>query len=314
MKSSLIAASPNHDIDHFSNYFPTEQQTSDQPLFSKRFTQTDSVNGRWYFREPTLSCQGKYGDIFLAVTTTNPNTLAMKKSNLSKHSERAKKLLCQEVDLVKEIGEHQNIVNFVAAEIQKKDAVIVMEYYPRGDLYKFIRRMDSFLAPILCCSIMLDIAAGLAFLHEKGIIHRHLNAKNILVDNNGRCRLTDFGFAKKLGFFSSTAKLQCGTLEYMAPEILLKEAYDKKVDAWALGILMCFAMTFEFPHDLTFESSVETIRSNLSNLSFTDPGFQQDATVTSLVTSLLQFNPKDRPNMEKFHGEAVKAYQKLRVK
>ncbi|XP_052562487.1 serine/threonine-protein kinase S6KL isoform X2 [Culex pipiens pallens] len=86
----------------------------------------------------------------------------------------------------------------------------------------------------------------LHFLHQAGIIHRDLKPENVLLDEDFHVRLIDFGFARWLSIGTRTRTI-CGTLQYMAPEILAGEPYGHAIDWWALGVLACRMYTGEYP-------------------------------------------------------------------
>lgn len=73
------------------------------------------------------------------------------------------------------------------------------------------------------------------YLHQKDIVYRDLKPENLLINQNGNLKLTDFGFAKVIENRTYTL---CGTPEYLAPEILLQKGHGKPVDWWCLGILI----------------------------------------------------------------------------
>lgn len=82
-----------------------------------------------------------------------------------------------------------------------------------------------------------ELALALAYLHENGFIYRDIKPENILFDNEGHVKLTDFGLAKQLDENTMTNSF-CGTPQYLAPEVIKKEGYNHMVDWYGLGILL----------------------------------------------------------------------------
>jgi cGMP-dependent protein kinase len=79
------------------------------------------------------------------------------------------------------------------------------------------------------------VTEALEHMHSKGIVYRDLKPENVMLDQDGYCKLVDFGFARRLDTRLFTI---CGTMEYLAPEVLLRKGYGKGCDYWGLGILI----------------------------------------------------------------------------
>ena len=108
-----------------------------------------------------------------------------------------------------------------------------MELVRGGELKKIMKR------PITeehARFYVMQIVLALGFLHSKMVAHRDLKPENVLIDADGYIKVTDFGLAKIIEPEAQTNSY-CGTLEYMAPEILQDKGHSFQVDWWALGIL-----------------------------------------------------------------------------
>jgi len=134
---------------------------------------------------------------------------------------------------------HPNIVAFIG--IVEPDGnngtQIVLEYLSKGDLGRYILDTRANISWARRVKICLDIACAMAYLHSRNIIYRDLKSENILLDDTGKAKLCDFGFARCVQKNERPVTM-CGTDEFMAPEVILEEAYNEKSDIFSYGMLM----------------------------------------------------------------------------
>ena len=122
----------------------------------------------------------------------------------------------------------------------------------RGDLKKQLDEVEVFNEK-RAKFYAAEIALAVLFLHQRGILHRDLKLENVLVDNDGHCKIADFGLSKLGMFRPCKATTQCGTPFCMAPEIVKNLPYDQGVDWWAVGIMIFEMLTGNPPFDYNEE-------------------------------------------------------------
>jgi serine/threonine protein kinase len=110
-----------------------------------------------------------------------------------------------------------------------------MQFVRGGELYRHLRAQKTF-SEERAKFYAMQVALAIGHLHSKHIIYRDLKPKNILMDQDGYIRLTDFGLSKSIEL-SEDAYTYCGTPEYLAPEMINRAGHNMEVDWWTLGIL-----------------------------------------------------------------------------
>uniref|UniRef100_A0A672G7U9 non-specific serine/threonine protein kinase n=1 Tax=Salarias fasciatus TaxID=181472 RepID=A0A672G7U9_SALFA len=133
---------------------------------------------------------------------------------------------------------------------------------------------------------LAEISMALGHLHQKGIIYRDLKPENIMLNNNGHVKLTDFGLCKESIHDGTVTHTFCGTIEYMAPEILMRSGHNRAVDWWSLGALMYDMLTGAPP--FTGENRKKTIDKILKCKLSLPPYLTQEA--RDLLKKLLKRN------------------------
>jgi len=142
---------------------------------------------------------------------------------------------------------HPFIVRLNYAFQTKNKLYLILDYCPGGDLGKYLLRtgqLDENVARIYIAEIVLAIQ----YLHRREIIFRDLKPDNIVVDEDGHCKLTDFGLSKEGIDDNISASSFCGSLAYLAPEMLSRKGHGKSVDWYLLGVLLYEMLVGKTPY------------------------------------------------------------------
>jgi len=150
-----------------------------------------------------------------------------------------------EVNVLKRI-KHECVVQLYDIFETSRYLNLVMELCEGGELFEQLVSVgEGGYDEAWCCNIIHQIARGLKFMHSHGIVHRDLKPENILcVDSSAsEVKIADFGISKILKGEQTKLRGICGTLMYLAPEVLKCLPYDKRVDNWSLGVIMHLLLT-----------------------------------------------------------------------
>ncbi|KPI90175.1 putative protein kinase [Leptomonas seymouri] len=175
---------------------------------------------------------------------------------------------------------------------------LVMELCRNGDMQGLVREsrqqwMETGTHPITEAQVLSWLeqgAAALQFIHEKGFLHRDLKPTNIFFDEYKDIKIGDFGLAATVGMGRNSA---VGTPYYLAPERMLQQRYDDKVDVWGLGVVLLELLTLrERPiNSMVLENpkAADDVVQQITTMNFSSK-------LAELVRSMLQRQPQDRPD------------------
>jgi serine/threonine protein kinase len=194
-----------------------------------------------------LRCLGKgtYGTVLLVKQRNTGRLYAQKqfkKASVVVH----KKLVEQtktERQILESVSRHPFVVNLYYAFQDHEKLYLILEYGQGGELFTHLSTEKMFSEPT-AAFYMAEMVLALSYLHTSlGVVYRDLKPENCLLDAQGHLLLTDFGLSKVAVGDDDSCKSILGTVEYMAPEVVMGQKYGKAVDWWSFGALGYDLMT-----------------------------------------------------------------------
>ena len=284
---------------------PEQLIDKNSPNEKKEFSEITSKKISYLNFEPLkLIGTGSLGRVILVRYNLNNNLYAMKelskaKIKLNKQEEHSK----AERDLMIKLS-GPFTVNIKFAFQDESKLYIVSEFLQGGDMFYHIHHSTINLTEETVKFYIIEIILGIEFLHSNNVIYRDLKPENILMDSEGHIKLSDFGLSKLLENPKDKAYTLCGTLQYLAPEIIKNKGYDKSVDWWSLGCIYYEMLTGKVPFKL---------KGNLINQNIFEEKINFDEItnpiLVNLISQLLSVNPKKRLGYGEYDAKKIKEHQ-----
>ncbi|XP_061589927.1 microtubule-associated serine/threonine-protein kinase 3 isoform X4 [Cololabis saira] len=259
------------------------------------------------FELAKLISNGAYGAVYLVRHKETKQRFAMKKINKQNLILRNQ---IQQAFVERDIltfAENPFVVSMYCSFETRRHLCMVMEYVEGGDCATLLKNMGP-LPVDMARMYFAETVLALEYLHNYGIVHRDLKPDNLLVTSMGHIKLTDFGLSK-VGLMNMTTNLYeghiekdarefsdkqvCGTPEYIAPEVILRQGYGKPVDWWAMGIILyeflvgCVPFFGDTPEELFGQVISDEIN-------WPDGEDAPPLDAQELITLLLRQNPLER--------------------
>ena len=257
---------------------------------------------------------GAFSNVFLAEHPASQAKIAIKEVHIkdSGNDEKMKTHLVREINFIKAASSNYIIQLFDV--IESSDRVFLLfEYAENGNLGQFIRRRGPLEGENLRLAAA-QITVMLNYLHNTmKIVHRDIKAENVLFDKNWNLKLADFGLCVSYYNGAEDFNSICGSLQYMAPEIIKNKQYNRSIDIWSAGVLFFYMATGHFPFE---EISMQLL---LNKITAYEPNYPTnlDKNLLDLIQKMLIKNPQKRIkaeemlnhpyfmdfNMEKINGD-----------
>ncbi|XP_075198689.1 microtubule-associated serine/threonine-protein kinase 3 [Anomaloglossus baeobatrachus] len=303
-----LTKDPLEEIVQLDNY--DSESTLQQEEFqdtSITSTPTRKKPGENDFETIKLISNGAYGAVYLVRHKETRQRFAMKKINKQNLILRNQ---IQQVFVERDIltfAENPFVVSMFCSFETRRHLCMVMEYVEGGDCATLLKNMGP-LPVDMSRMYFAETVLALEYLHNYGIVHRDLKPDNLLITSLGHIKLTDFGLSK-IGLMNMTTNLYeghiekdtrefldkqlCGTPEYIAPEVILRQGYGKPVDWWAMGIILYEFLVGCVPF---FGDTPEELFGQVISDDIVWPGGEESLPVDAqdLITRLLRQNALER--------------------
>nr|XP_044996746.1 ribosomal protein S6 kinase alpha-6 isoform X3 [Jaculus jaculus] len=192
--------------------------------------------------------QGSFGKVFLVRKKTGPDAgqlYAMKVLKKASLKVRDRVRTKMERDILVEVN-HPFIVKLHYAFQTEGKLYLILDFLRGGDVFTRLSKEVLFTEEDVKF-YLAELALALDHLHRLGIVYRDLKPENILLDEIGHIKLTDFGLSKESVDQEKKAYSFCGTVEYMAPEVVNRRGHSQSADWWSYGVLMFEMLTGTLP-------------------------------------------------------------------
>ncbi|CEP11976.1 hypothetical protein [Parasitella parasitica] len=252
--------------------------------------------------------KGSFGRVYHALNVEAGEWIAVKQVDLpttkadyaNPQLRETKDALFREISLLEDL-DNEYIVQYLGYDVDENEGHIniFLEYVPGGSIASCLSKTGKFEVPLVRFFTQ-QILMGLAYLHNRNVLHRDIKAGNILLDQNGICKITDFGLSKLSGQDKaydphSNNSVMRGTVFWMAPEVVKGTNYNAKVDIWSLGCTVIEMLTGSHPWlDLNMLAALYSLGK------YQAPPIPDDVPedARDFLTKCFTINPEDRPTAE----------------
>ena len=279
-------------------YFNHEERK----LYEKRKT---SISNDQLSKQPKINWQcgellgqGACGKVYLGLNSDTGELMAIKQVSYAAADETFVRTIEAEVEILKNLR-HDNMVRYLGMEKDESTKIIsiFIEYVSGGSLASMLSKFGKF-SENLIRIYTKQILMGLSHLHDHQIMHRDIKGANILVDNNGIIKLTDFGASKKMNDLATMTegfKSLKGTPYWMAPEVIRQTGHGRQADIWSVACTIVEMATGKPPWS-QFTSQVAALFHIASGKSAPPIPSHLSKDAQDFLRLCFQRDPKMRPN------------------
>ena len=267
--------------------------SSSDPIDQSRFTPGTILADR--YRIVAMLGKGGMGEVYRADDLKLRQAVALKflPEELAGDPRRLERFH-EEVRVARQVS-HPNVCRVYDIAEVNGQYFLSMEYVDGEDLALLVRRIGR-LPKDKAVQIARQLCAGLAAAHEKGVLHRDLKPANVMIDGQGRVRITDFGLAGFAEEFAAGGDdIGAGTPAYMAPEQLEGREVTIKSDIYSLGLVLYYMFTGRSAFKADTREELLRLRGQTSVTNPSNIVEDIDPAVDRVILRSLEKDPRDRP-------------------
>ena len=240
---------------------------------------------------------GSFGKVYLVYHKKTKHKFALKSiDKLDEVNYEEKSYFSREIEIMYKLN-HPNICKLFSHFEDNNYCYFLLQYIPNGSAFDLIPQIGKKQQNMkLIASVMKDLISAIYYLHnmQPTIVHRDIKPENILLDENSKAYLTDFGWSNYIRNHRIRNTV-CGTPLYLPPEMVSETGHNEKADIWCIGVLLFELSTGKVPFE---GNDYTTVKYNISRLNISWPS-DIEPDVKDLVSKILKKNPNERPSIEK---------------
>ena len=239
---------------------------------------------------------GSFGKVYEVKCKLTGETFALKKMRFKENKRKDNSYLLNEMKILS-FNKSKYLLKSHDIFVDGFDVCIVTDLCKKGDLRKFIdrmRRKNTSIKESLIWDILIQLCLGVNYLHSYNIIHRDLKTANIFINDDKSIMIGDFGVSKILKPYYDCTNTQIGTPYYSSPEIVKGTKYNKKIDVWSIGCILCELMK----RDYAFKSNnIHSLNYKIVNGSYELNNTEYSENLVNLVKQMIETNIDKRPTI-----------------
>lgn len=237
-----------------------------------------------------------FGQVYLGIW--NGKYIAIKKFNIKErhHVKYSLNKFVKEINIISNLR-HPNIVLYIGASINNNEYYMISEYICKGSLFDYLHVQKHKITESEQLSIAYEVAIALRYLHSRKITHCDLKSSNLLVLENMKIKVSDFGLSRLKNIFSvSENKGRIGTSHWMPPEIMKAKKYEESSDVYSYGMILWELITGDIPYYGMTPNQIIGLVADFGKI--VEVPKEGNLALRNLIKNCLIYEPERRPNLD----------------